>query len=175
RPGGPERAGEESAACALHPGNASTGLCQRCGNFVCSVCRTRFRGQTLCLACVERFLAEQRPGSGLTNPEEAGAHKRQAIIAAASGVASWALLGGGLLLIVLGVEGGPTNPLVLLVLVGFALMMAGPAVSAVGIGQALAALRTRGNYMILATAGLILSCLQAGALIGLVAFNTFHG
>jgi hypothetical protein len=54
--------------------------------------------------------------------------------------------------------------LVLLVMGAAALL------GALGVGQATAALRTRGGHMILATIGLVLSGLFVGTLIGLMGF-----
>ena len=36
--------------CAAHPKNESIGPCGRCGNYLCEVCRTRWRDQVLCAA-----------------------------------------------------------------------------------------------------------------------------
>ena len=60
RIGRPVRMGE--AACTVHPANESLGPCSRCGNFLCEVCRTRWRDQVLCAACVDRALeSRDRP------------------------------------------------------------------------------------------------------------------
>jgi hypothetical protein len=45
----------------------------------------------------------------------------------------------------------------------------------VGLGQAVAALRIRGNHLVVATIGLIMSGLQVGALIGLLTFSLLWG
>jgi len=45
-----------ASVCATRPQNAAVGTCQRCGNFLCAVCRTRWRNQAVCIACVERAL-----------------------------------------------------------------------------------------------------------------------
>src|SRR5438552_3841277 len=60
----PAEAGE--ATCTLHAGNKATNTCDRCGNFMCAVCRTRFGGAKLCAACVERVLQArtQQPAAG---------------------------------------------------------------------------------------------------------------
>jgi hypothetical protein len=44
--------------CAVHAGNAAIGNCERCGLFVCALCRTDVAGQKLCAACFDRLTAE---------------------------------------------------------------------------------------------------------------------
>jgi hypothetical protein len=46
--------------CAVHPGNAAVGTCERCGLFVCALCRTEVSGQKLCPACFDRLTAEAK-------------------------------------------------------------------------------------------------------------------
>jgi hypothetical protein len=64
-----------NSLCAVHPGNLAVGTCQRCGNYLCQVCRTRWRERSLCVACVERSLE-----AGEASPEETRAHLRQAVL-----------------------------------------------------------------------------------------------
>jgi hypothetical protein len=45
--------------CASHAGNAAVGNCERCGLFVCALCRTEVAGQRLCPACFDRLAAEK--------------------------------------------------------------------------------------------------------------------
>ncbi|HLX63077.1 MAG TPA: hypothetical protein VKX17_17540 [Planctomycetota bacterium] len=47
---------EGVAPCAKHPLNAAEGNCERCGNFVCALCRTPLEGKVYCPACLERIL-----------------------------------------------------------------------------------------------------------------------
>jgi hypothetical protein len=113
----------------------------------------------LCAGCVDHALE-----SGETTPEKARAHTRQAILALCFGIGAWILSGGFLLLLALVAHSSDAlmvGLLFLLVVIGNALL------AAAGVGQALAALRTRGNHMILATAGLILNGLYLGVLVGL--------
>ena len=44
--------------CATHPRNAAVTGCQRCGSFMCDLCRIDVDGRTLCPACFERLSAE---------------------------------------------------------------------------------------------------------------------
>jgi hypothetical protein len=45
--------------CAVHAGNAAVGNCQRCGIFLCALCRTAVDDQILCPACFDRLAAEK--------------------------------------------------------------------------------------------------------------------
>lgn len=47
-------AGEDQPGCVVHPQNASTVACARCGDFICEVCRIRIEGRDLCPTCFER-------------------------------------------------------------------------------------------------------------------------
>jgi hypothetical protein len=52
--GGPD----EAASCAAHRRNAAVASCERCGIFMCTLCRTECDGMTICAPCFER-LAQQ--------------------------------------------------------------------------------------------------------------------
>jgi hypothetical protein len=54
---GESSTGSETA-CANHPGNAAPGNCQRCGIFMCSLCRIDADEMSLCPACFDRLSAE---------------------------------------------------------------------------------------------------------------------
>jgi hypothetical protein len=153
----------EVGQCAVHPENPALGTCGRCGNYVCAVCRTRWRERWLCAACVDRAL-ERRDAA----PAEAGAHTRQAILGLALGLCGWAMF--VLALVVAAAAQGAGDGTLLIVLAGF-LVLASPLPSVIGLGQAVAALRSRGDHMILATLGLILCGLNVGVLIGLLSFG----
>jgi hypothetical protein len=158
------RAGE--AACAVHAGRESVGTCGRCGNYLCEVCRTPWRGGVQCAACVDRALV-----AGEATPEQTRAHTRQAVLSLCLGGGAWALT--TLFFVLASAVFSARGPelmialLFMLVLVGDCLM------AALGLGQALAALRTRGPHMILATIGLILSGLYLGVFIGLISFSAW--
>jgi hypothetical protein len=152
------------AACTVHPENEALGPCSRCGNFLCEVCRCKFRDQILCVACVERALQPSE-----ATPEQARTHFRQALLALVLGIAAWllcvlAFLGG-----VVAASGGGEPNIAVLVLVALVILSA-VLVALFGVGQGAAALRMRGNHMILATIGLIVSGLYVGTIIGLLAF-----
>jgi hypothetical protein len=46
-----------SAPCAYHAGNRAESACARCGSFLCGLCVTTVRRQTLCVSCFERMRA----------------------------------------------------------------------------------------------------------------------
>jgi hypothetical protein len=163
RTGRPAREGE--GACPVHAGMETVGLCGRCGHNVCEACRTRWRNQIVCVACVNRALL-----AGEAMPAQERDHFRQACLALLLGGGAWLVSVLALLGAVWGARGGPGEVpigvqfLLRLVLIGNVV------VAALGVGQALAALRTRGGYMALAVAGLALGGLYAGALLGLGAW-----
>jgi uncharacterized membrane protein YgaE (UPF0421/DUF939 family) len=71
------------------------------------------------------------------------------------------------------VEAGGKGAVGLIVLASL-ILLADTIPAALGIGQAVAALRTRGNHMILATVGLIVSGLYVGILVGLFSFSVWQ-
>jgi hypothetical protein len=46
-----------STPCAYHAGNRADVACARCGSFLCGLCATAVRGQTVCVSCLERMRA----------------------------------------------------------------------------------------------------------------------
>jgi hypothetical protein len=150
----------DEGTCALHPGREAVGTCGRCGTYFCQVCRTRWRDQVWCIACVERALEERG-----AIPERARSHFRQAVSSLVLGGSAWVLLVAVQVIGAFLLKDVPilTLLVLLLVLTAFVLGLA-------GLGQATAALRVRGNHMILATLGLIVSGLYVGVFIGLFTF-----
>ncbi len=49
---------EASQPCAVHSLNAAVTSCQRCGAFMCDLCRIDVDGKTLCPTCFERLSSE---------------------------------------------------------------------------------------------------------------------
>ncbi len=41
------------APCPMHPQNAAANLCERCGDFMCTLCATRVEGRTYCPRCFD--------------------------------------------------------------------------------------------------------------------------
>lgn len=159
-----ERApGDADATCATHAGNLSLGPCSRCGSFMCSVCRTRWRSSWLCAECVARHL-----DAGEAAPEEVRAGVLQSVVAVILGIAGWVLVVGAFVIIGLAVA---ANGNLALAMLGVILMVGSGAPALIALGQGAAALHTRGNHMILATAGIVLGGLLIGALIGLFSFS----
>jgi hypothetical protein len=163
RTGRPVRYGE--TACAVHKDNEALGPCARCGNYLCEVCRCKWREQILCAACVERAM-QTHEGA----PEQVRTHFRQALWGVILGGTGWAVGGFGYLLVLVAAaaQGEPT---MLLALVWLMFLFSGGLVALFGLGQASAALLARGSHMILATIGLILSGLYLGLLIGMMSFS----
>lgn len=164
RPGGPSLISEgrhrDRGVCVLHAENAAAGTCKRCGNFYCSVCRTPWEERLLCLTCVEHLLGQEGAIA-----EGSKIHARQALLGLLCGLGAWACVLFGVLMLGL-VTASPSGA----GLAGLgAVLIVGSLVPAVlGIGQAATAIRVRGDRMIPATFGLILSGLHVGAFLGLV-------
>jgi hypothetical protein len=142
--------------CATHPASVAVGPCRRCGTFMCGLCRTRWDDKPVCVACVERLMT----GAEAT-PENTFAHRRQAIIGLCLGMLAWVLT-----LPVVIVRGVGSTRDVMIALLLLAVMSMLPAL--VGVGQAAAAIRTRGDRLVLATFGLVLSGSQVGTVTGLL-------
>ena len=160
----PRRRGQEDdGRCPVHPDNPALGTCGRCGNYLCDTCRTRWRDRWLCAACVDLALERKE-----AVPAEASAHLRQALLALGLGVASWALFLFALL-VAGAVAGGARGPGPAM-LVGL-IVLVSPVPSVIGVGLGAAAIRARGDHMILATIGLVLSGLNVGVFIGLLSFG----
>ncbi len=158
----PARDGDGS--CALHAGRESVGTCGRCGNYLCAVCRTPWRNYILCPACVERALDSREAA-----PEQARAHARQAVLSICLSGGAW-LLSALMIVLIAGVTAGssqPTGGKIGLVLLASLVIMADLFPAALGLGQAVAAIRVRGTHMIVATIGLVLGGLYLGAFIGI--------
>jgi hypothetical protein len=154
--------------CTTHPGSVSVGTCGRCGNFLCETCRTRWGDLVLCAACVDRALR-----AGDTVPGAQRIHTRQAAIGLSGGLAAWLLLGAiAALAFLLREKGAAANSpgLVGAALLILLVLPVTVIVALFGVGYSAAALRARGDSMILATLGLLLSGLYVGTLVGVVLF-----
>jgi len=145
--------------CPVHPENTALGTCARCGNYLCVVCRTRWRDRWLCAACVDLALERKE-----AVPAQAAAHLRQALLALGLGGGCWALI---LLCILFAVASQNIGAAIIALLV----TLVSPLPSAIGLGQGIAAIRARGDHMILATLGVIMCGLNVGIFIGLMTFG----
>jgi hypothetical protein len=168
-PARPQVLEEKQSACAVHPGNLAVGPCPRCGTFMCSYCRTRWLGRRICLACVERALQ----GKG-ENPEEAKAHRRQAILSLVFGLSGWILLALGSLPLLALTRAPASDQAQTLSTVAGLLLLTSLLPPLFGVGQASAALRARGDRMVLAAIGLLLSAAQLGVMLGLLVLNLWN-
>jgi hypothetical protein len=157
----------DGSRCVAHEANGAVGTCQRCGNFLCAVCRTRWRSQVVCLACVERALEAQE-----TVPAEAGAHFRQAILAVLFGAVAWLITLVAGAMIFAGATAKELDPF--LIGLGIMMMLVTPFPALMGVGQGAAAIRARGDHMILATIGLLLSGIHTGVVIGFFSMALWH-
>ncbi len=174
RVGRPAREGE--GQCPVHPGVETVGTCRRCGNYLCEVCRTNWREYILCAACVQRALDSKE-----AQPELERTHRRQALLSLGLGVGTWVVT--ILSFVVFGIcaaasgAGGGGAPNVGVAVVAMLVLLGCIPVAALmaifGIGSAAAALRPRGAHMLLATGGLLLSCVYLGGVIGLFTFAIY--
>ena len=160
RVGRPAREGEGS--CALHTGVETVGVCARCGNYLCEVCRTQWRGQVLCGACVQRALETKE-----ASPEASRQNFVQAMLSLGLGIGAWVLTAVGLGTAVFGLATGGGGAQVLMLLLGLAMLASAVGLAVFGIGSATAVLRVRGGSMILAVLGLLICCLHVGVFIGM--------
>ena len=151
---------EGEAACAAHPKNESIGPCGRCGNYLCEICRTRWREQVLCAACVERALASDE-----ATPEQAKAAFRQALMALLLGVGAWVI--AILAFVMFIVAASNSEPSIIMAALFVLGLVAATAPAVFSIGQGVSVLRARGNHMIMATIGSTLGSLYVGVLIGI--------
>ncbi len=170
RVGRPAREGE--GQCPVHAGIETVGTCRRCGNYICEVCRTRWRESILCAACVQRALDARGAA-----PEMETTERRQAILSLGLGAGLWGVAVAGFLIAILLIGTATNSGNAGAAILGGLIILATIAVSGMmavfGIGSATSVLRTRGSYMLLATAGLLLSCLFLGGAIGFLTFSFY--
>ena len=72
--------------CANHGGNPSESNCERCGIFMCSLCRTDVDELVICPGCFDRLSAEGALASTVTKYRD---YSRMAVMSAAVGVFLW--------------------------------------------------------------------------------------
>ena len=157
------------AQCLTHPASPAVGTCHRCGNFFCAVCRSRWQRRLVCLTCLERGLQSRE-----ATPEETRAHYLQALWSMICGVAAWGLMLAGLILFLVAMRNGLGDPAVALLLPALIFLAISPGCLVPGLGLGVAAIRTRGDHLVLATIGLVLSALMAGAMIGMVCLGAWR-
>jgi hypothetical protein len=152
---------EGEGACALHEGRQAVGACGRCGNYFCQVCRTRWRDQILCAACIDRTLAARE-----ATPEQARTHFRQALFGLLMGLSAWMIFILGILVVGVAAVANNITFLPIVFLLVLLLFMSAMLLGVLGTGLAVAALRTRGQHMIMATSALLIGGLFLGVFLG---------
>jgi hypothetical protein len=162
----PAREGE--ASCSLHAHMESVGLCARCGEHLCETCRTRWRGTIVCAACADLALSSNEASS-----EQVRTHIRQANAAVQFAGAAWLAAVLGLCVLVL-VSGRGSDFAVIVTFLSLLVLTGGVLVAAVGVGQAVAALRSGGSRRVLAALGLGLGGLYVGLLLGVGLFTLWQ-
>jgi hypothetical protein len=155
--------------CVIHATSTAIGTCPRCGNFICEVCRTRWRDRWLCVACVERALSQREAA-----PEEQRAHRRQAILSFVFGALTWLAAALGIALLIFGARQDQFEAMVVRMVMVLVVLVAGLVGAALGLAQGIAAIRVRGDHMILATAGVLLCGLYAGMMIGFLSVQVWQ-
>src|SRR5436190_6123287 len=73
--------------CAKHKDNSAAAKCQRCGQMMCALCRTRWDEEIICAACLDQSLRE-----GDANPRLVHTQNRQAAASVLLAVLGWAVL-----------------------------------------------------------------------------------
>src|SRR5262249_50674192 len=119
----------DEAACARHPAMESVGQCARCRQHLCETCRTRWRTQIVCAACVElAFNAAE------ATPAQAQATQNQAYASVALGGSAWV---GAALALFLATRASMLGEYAHVLLLACVVLVAALALAAsVGVGQA---------------------------------------
>jgi hypothetical protein len=152
--------------CAVHPDNSAAAKCQRCGQMMCALCRTRWDDDIICAACLNLSLRQ-----GDANPRQARLQKRQASLSLVLAVLGWGFLFLTLWPLSSLLKGTPSQGLGTWALI---LFFGSFWLALFALGQAGACIRVRGSRMALATCGLSLAGLQIGLGLGLMILNIWH-
>ena len=78
-----------ASPCGTHPANASVASCERCGVFMCGLCRIDLEQQTLCPECFERLSAD---GTLRSTQVTLVSHHRIAVVSLLAGILTWPLM-----------------------------------------------------------------------------------
>ena len=160
------RPDKDLGPCALHPDNPAIAHCHRCNKAVCGTCRTRWHDEPCCPDCVGTSVGLDEPG-----PREGQRQRWHSMVSLGAAAFAWLLLLVMLWPLSTFHDGTPPR---------FAVKVAGalfclsilPAI--LGLGQAIAALRLRGDSRRPATWGLACNGTHLGLLLGLLLFNLWH-
>jgi len=129
---------------------------------MCSACWTRWNRLSICPNCLTRALEGSE-----TSPNEERAHLRQAILAILFGGLAWGITIFSIIIMIVGFA----NQRVEVAGIGVLVILGSPLPAVLGVGQGAAAIRARGNHMIVATLGLILSGVHIGMIVGIFTFS----
>jgi hypothetical protein len=149
--------------CGLHADRSAVAKCQHCGKMMCGVCRTRWREETVCTACLDQALR-----SGGVTPWQARTQNRQAALSVVLASMAWLVLWLAFWPLAALFRGTPDRGAAT-----FALMLFFGSFffSLFASGQAAAVIRVRGRRLLMATCGLTLAGLHLGVCLGLVVVN----
>jgi hypothetical protein len=89
-------------SCAKHVRNAAVAACERCGAFMCELCRVEADGKSYCVACFERLSSEGSLQSTATRIKD---YRLMAGTALAVGVVIWTMPVAGPVAIYYAVKG----------------------------------------------------------------------
>lgn len=153
-------------SCQVHPHSEAVGRCKRCQQLFCSICRTRWHEELLCLACLNQVLEARE-----TAPREVKLQRRQGATSLALALLGWLLFVGSAFMLWGLRDGRGSRDLAILTLVLFLTSFV-PAL--LSLGQAGATIRSRGQRVKLATWGLVLAAVQIGLTVGVVVVNISH-
>lgn len=150
--------------CAIHPGNQAISVCARCQGGACEVCRTRWRDQVLCIACVESDIVSSRGTEALKKRN--GQYASYSCVLSATAWAGFVLTCLTLALICWVSGSSDLSSGVLLVLL--ALYLAAGVIALFGIGFGLTVMRSPDCAVTTqrATIGMVLGGAYLGILLG---------
>jgi hypothetical protein len=152
--------------CLVHPHNHAIGTCRRCQQPFCDICRSAWRDEIVCLACLNQLIsgADARPG-------EARMQKRQAIRSLTLAVLGWSifLVSAGMVWSMR--EGRGDRDFAVLTLMT---LLASFVPALFSLGQSVANIRSRGQHVVLSTWSLVIASLQLGLLISVILLNISH-
>jgi hypothetical protein len=152
--------------CAVHANNSAAAKCQRCGKMMCTLCRTRWGEEIVCVSCLDLSLQK-----GDVSPDAVRMQNRQAVRSFVLALCGWAVL----LLTFWPLaalfrsnfsQGSASMALVL--------FFGSCALALFAVGQASACIIARGQRLVLATCGLSLAGLHIGVCLGLAVLNVWN-
>src|SRR5271165_448395 len=152
--------------CAVHKENSAVAKCQRCGTMMCALCRTRWDGEAICAACLDRSFA-----NGDVNPRLVQRQNRQANTSVVLACLGWSVL----LLSVWPMSAlfhgyADRSPATFALMLFFASFF----LALFAIGNGAACLLTGGKRLTFATCGLSLASLHLGLCLGLMFINVWR-